>query len=112
MIETILLEFLKSRLGVPVYMEVPEKDLDVFVVLEKTGSSKVNHIPSATIAAQSYGKSLYEAAKLNEQVKDAIESAIELDEISAVRLNSDYNFTDTATKRYRYQALYVITYQV
>lgn len=112
MIETILLEFLKSRLGVPVYMEVPEKDLDTFVVLEKTGSSKVNHIPSATIAAQSYGKSLYEAAKLNEQVKDAIESAIELDEISAVRLNSDYNFTDTATKRYRYQALYVITYQV
>lgn len=112
MIEIILLEFLKSRLGVPVYMEVPEKDLESFVVLEKTGSSKVNHIPSATIAAQSYGKSLYEAAKLNEQAKNAIESAIELDEVSAVRLNSDYNFTDTATKRYRYQALYVITYQV
>lgn len=112
MIETILLDFLKNRLAVPVYMEVPEKDLESFVVLEKTGSSKVNHIPSATIAVQSYGKSLYEAAKLNEQVKDAIESAIELDEISAVRLNSDYNFTDTATKRYRYQALYVITYQV
>ena len=112
MIETIILKYLEEALDVPVYMEVPEYDIEAFVVLEKTGSSKTNHIPTATIALQSYGPSLYEAALLNEQVKDAIERMVELDEVSAVRLNSDYNFTDTRSKRYRYQCLYVITYGI
>ena len=30
--------------------------------------------------------------------------------ISRVQLNSDYNFTDTAQKRHRYQAVYDITF--
>ena len=34
--------------------------------------------------------------------------AIALRELSGVRLNTDYNFTDTATKQYRYQAVFVI----
>ena len=110
MIEKILLDYLGTKLTVPVLMEVPEDDVTSFVVLQKTGSAKTDHIPSATIAAQSYGSSKYEAAQLNETVKSAIEGAIELNEISKVELNSDYDFTDTATKRYRYQALYVITY--
>lgn len=112
MIEKILLDYLNDVLSVPVYTEVPEKDIRRFVVLEKTGSSKTNQIPTATMAAQSYGPTLYDAAELNEEVKAAIESAIVLPEISAVRLNSDYNFTNTQTKKYRYQALYVITYLV
>jgi len=112
MIEKIILDYLNEVLDVDVFMEVPEKDIESFVVLEKTGSSKTNHIPSATIAAQSYGPSMYDAALLNEQVKAAIENMVELDEISAVRLNSDYNFTDTRTKKYRYQCLYVVTYGI
>ena len=31
-------------------------------------------------------------------------------QISRVQLNSDYNFTDTAQKRYRYQAVYDLTF--
>lgn len=112
MIEKILLDYLNEKLGVPVLMEVPENNIKRFVVLEKVGSSQTNHIPTATMAAQSYGPTLYDAAKLNELVKVAIESSIELNEISSVRLNSDYNFTNTETKKYRYQALYVITYLV
>lgn len=112
MIELIILNYLNEALDVPVFMEVPEDDIEAFVILEKTGSSKTNHIPTATIALQSYGPSLYEAALLNEQVKDAVERMVELDEVSAVRLNSDYNFTDSRTKRYRYQCLYVITYGI
>ena len=110
MIEKLLLDYLSDILNVPVCMEAPEKNIRRFVVLEKTGSSKVNQIPTATIAAQSYGPTLYDAAQLNEEVKIAIESATVLPEISAVRLNSDYNFTNPTTKQYRYQALYVITY--
>ena len=47
---------------------------------------------------------------LNEAVKAAVEAAIELPEISSVQLNSDYNYTDTATKRYRYQAVFDFVY--
>lgn len=110
MIEATVLNYLKEALTVPVRMEVPENPPRRYVVLEKTGSSRMNRLNTATIAAQSYAESLVEAAKLNEEVKAAIDNMIELDAISACRLNSDYNFTDTQTKNYRYQCVYIITY--
>ncbi|KZK42749.1 Phage-associated protein [Lactococcus cremoris] len=53
---------------------------------------------------------MYEAAKLNEKLKEVVEQLIELNEISNVSLNSDYNFTDTETKEYRYQAVFDINH--
>lgn len=110
MIETTLLEYFSSKLDVDVYMEKPDVKPSSYVLLEKTGSTEVNHIPTATIAIQSYAPTMAEAAALNQLVKAAAKQSIELPEISAVRLNSDYNFTDTSTKEYRYQAVYVFTY--
>ena len=110
MIEKIVIDYLESALSVPVYAEVPEGGADSFVVVEKVGSSRANYLDSATIAVQSYGDSLVNAAELNQIVKGLMLDIISLDQVSAVRLNSDYNFTDTTTKRYRYQALFVITY--
>ena len=110
MIEIIILNHLKSKLPESVQLEKPSSQTGNYVVFEKTSSGKSNHLPSATFAFQSYGKSLYEAAELNERVKNAVESLIELDEIRGVTLNSDYNFTDTTTKEYRYQAVYDIRY--
>ena len=105
MIEKIIMDYLDKELDEPVSMEVPEKKR-CYVVVEKTGSSKRNKIFGATIAVQSIGKTLYEAAELNEKVKAAMEGIEILDEISSCRLNTDYNFTDTTTKRYRYQAVF------
>ncbi|MCB5934494.1 hypothetical protein LI012_06455 [Caldibacillus thermoamylovorans] len=110
MIEIIILNHLKSKLTEPVSLEKPSAQTGNYVVFEKTSSGKSNHLTSATIAFQSYGKTLYEAAELNERVKSAVESLIELDEIRGITLNSDYNFTDTTTKEYRYQAVYDIRY--
>jgi hypothetical protein len=110
MIEKIYLDYLTERLDVPVYMEEPTEDLTDYVLIEKVGSSESNHIPTATLVFQSYGASLYDAALRNLLVKTLVANSVELDEISAVRLNSDYNFTDTTTKKYRYQALFVVTY--
>lgn len=112
MIETIILNYLSSKLSVPVSMEVPlNPSTKRYVVLEKTGSTRENYcLNTATIAAQSYAESMAEAAKLNVLVKEAIDDMIELNSISACRLNSDYNFTDTSTKKYRYQCIYVISY--
>ena len=110
MIEKILRDYLRSKLSVPVEME-EEADLpEKYVLVEKTGSSMTNYIRHATIAIQSYAGSLYEAAELNEEVKAAMDEIIVLDEITRSELNSDYNYTDTATKRYRYQAVYDLTH--
>jgi hypothetical protein len=64
------------------------------------------------LTIQSNAPSLYKAAELNEQVKhwmmDGLEGAITLDTITDIALDGDYNFTDTPSKRYRYQAVFAI----
>lgn len=110
MIEEIIKDYLKTRLGVRVLLEYPDSNEERFVVIEKTGSSEVNGVKSATIAIKSVADSLYNAAVLNEQVKDAMREIIILDEISDVSVNSDYNYTDTQIKQYRYQAVFSVCY--
>lgn len=110
MIEETIREYLSGALDVPVWMEVPRQPPDRFVVAEKTGSSRENHINQAMIALQSYGETLHAAAVLNEQVKAAMDRAEMLESVCKVQLNGDYNFTDTSTGRYRYQAIYDIAH--
>lgn len=119
MIEKTVLDYLAGNLligttSVPVYMQEPVSrrpdNGDTFVVVEKTGSGKENHLCTATIAIQSYAPTLYEAACLNELVKEAMEDIIELDEISKSQLNGDYNFTKVSTKQPRYQAVFDLTH--
>lgn len=109
-IEEIILEHLNKNLCVPVFMEIPEKAHSEYAVIEKTGSGNENGIYCATVAVKSCAKSLYRAAVINECVKSVMADMIARDDISAVELNSDYNFTDTATKQYRYQAVFDIYY--
>ena len=109
MIELTVLNYLKSALAVPVYMEVPSNEQE-YVIIEKTGSSRENHINSATFAIQSISTSLYKAAELNEKVKAAMDDIIYEVDVSKAELNGDYNYTDTTTKAYRYQAVYDLVY--
>lgn len=107
MIEKTVLDYLSDKLQESCYMEVPDdSNENTFILVEKTGSSDEDGIWGATIAIQSYAPSLYEAAILNNKVKEAMLGITELDEISDCDLNSDYNFTDTSTKQYRYQAVF------
>lgn len=108
MIEIIIKQYLDSHLSVPSFLEYPETPPQKFVVFEKTSSDKNNHLPSSVFAFQSYAESMYESAVLNNEVKEVVESMIELDEMRSIKLNSDYNFTDTATKEYRYQVVFDI----
>ena len=111
MIEKIVLEFLNKRLETPVLMEQPVEKIQEYVLIEKTGSSESDCINNATIVVQSYGSTLYKAAALNEAVKAEMKQFITIRGISRAKLNTDYNFTDTTKKKYRYQAVYDITYQ-
>lgn len=110
MIEKTILDYLDEHLTVPVYMEEPINKPASYVLIERTGSSESDLIESTTLALQSYGASLYDAAVLNMAVKARIKQAVELPSVSAVYINSDYNFTDTETKRYRYQCVAVVTH--
>ena len=110
MIEKTILDYLGEHLSVPVYMEEPINKPASYVLIERTGSSESDLIETTTLALQSYGASLYDAAVLNMAVKARIKQAVELPTVSAVYINSDYNFTDTETKRYRYQCVAVVTH--
>ena len=110
MIEVITKNFLDDHLDVPSFFEHNSDAPERFVIIDRTGGNNQNSLKSAVIAFQSYAESLYEAADLNERVKEVVGNMIELDNISKVKLNSDYNFTDTQTKQYRYQAVFEIYY--
>lgn len=109
MIEDLLIEYLSNELNLPVCMEVPEKQKR-YVLIQRTGGSEPEHICTATVAIQSVAESLYEAARLNNRVKKAMRKLEQLPEVSSSELNSDYDFTDTKTKSYRYQAVYDLVY--
>ena len=53
MVEKIVKDYLQSSLGIPVRLE-EDKLTNEYVLIEKTGSSKKDHISTATIAIQSY----------------------------------------------------------
>lgn len=110
MIELILKQYLNSALDVPVLFEHKAGTDVPFVVIEKTGGSSDNHLQKATIAIQSYAASLYNAALLNNQVVQVMDKFDEIENITGAHLNSNYNYTDTETKNYRYQAVFDINY--
>ena len=109
-IEVFVCQYLNEKSGTPAFGEIPEQAPERFYVVDKLGSNRENLIDSATVAVQSYAPSKLEAAVLNEQVKELMLAMTDCKEISSCTLNSDYDHTDTDSKRYRYQAVFDITY--
>ena len=116
MIEVTVLDYLIEQniegIGDQVFLEVPQERPQKYILIEKTGSGRENRIDNASFAVQSIsGSSLLEAAEINEAVKEAMDSFAENSSaIYSCRLDTDYNFTNPATKEYRYQAVYNIYY--
>ncbi len=110
MIEKIIQDYLNSVLPVQAFMEEKPGMPKEYVLIEKTGGGEENHINDATLIIQSFSTHLYGAVALNEEVKKAMRKSVTLDDISRCSLNSDYNYTDTARKKYRYQAVFDIVH--
>ena len=110
MIELVIKNYLDGHLDVPSFFEHQNGLEGKYVLVEKISGGKKNMLNSSVFAFQSYADSLFESVQLNEQVKEVVEAMIELPEITGIQLNSDYNFTDTQTKKYRYQAVFDINY--
>lgn len=104
-----LVLFLNEKMSVGVYTEQPEQ-LTGYILLDQTGSSRKDFIVTTTIAIQSYGDSLYNAMLLNEALKEAMVDFQAEPNVTRVELQTDYNYTNTASKQYRWQAVYLITH--
>ena len=112
MVENLIIDYLNNHedIAFPARGDTPRGGDFCYYLVEKTGSTNRNHIHTAQIAIQSYGMSKTHASSMNENVIGVMLGITALPEISACKLNSDYDFTDTAKKRYRYQAVFDITY--
>lgn len=111
MIEVAVLNYMKEQFEkTPVVMEIQQGLGDEFILIEKTGSMREDRLQRATFAIQSWAGSMYRAMELNAQVIEAMLSITSIKEVSSVQLNSDYNYTDTSTKHYRYQAVFDIVH--
>lgn len=110
MIEVAVQHHLSQQLDIPAYMEFPEDPPDCFIVIRKINSERKNHIDTSMILVESYAKTLYETALLNERVKIAMDKLSELDAISCSERAGDYPNFDSTNKRYRYQAVQNITH--
>lgn len=108
MIEAILIEIL-GELDVPVFVMFPDTmPQGQFIVLDRIGMGKTNHITSYEMAIQSYGSTALDAATLNELVIETMENAISDDRFARIHLNNSQMQTDTTRKLNRYQTTFEI----
>lgn len=110
MIEKTIIDYLNAHLTVPAYAERLATPPAKYVLVERTGGGEENHVKYATVAIQTYAPSRYEAADLMQEVIDAMRDVLTLRNIGSAKLASFYNYTDTAEKQHRYQAVYDVVY--
>lgn len=109
-IEQYTIQYLAESLEIGVSGAVPDGMRGEFVTVEKTGSHVENHVRRATLAVQSWSDSLEGAMLLNSRVVATMKAMSERPEISRSALEADYNWTDTSTKKWRYQATFTVVY--
>lgn len=108
-IDEIVIEYLSKVLDEPVFKEKP-KNIKRYVLVQRSGRNEKDKLYNASFIFQSYAESLFEAASLNERVIKAMENMVTLSIVSASKHIDDYEYTNTQTKEYRYQAIFGVYY--
>jgi len=118
MIEETIFEYLNDNASVPWFSMRPPTTGDhenigsyKYGLFEKTNSTKANHVATSTFAFQSYAPTLLEAAQISAELRQLIEDLPNITtEVSKAQLQGEYNFTITATKQPRYQAVFSLVH--
>jgi predicted choloylglycine hydrolase len=118
MIEETIAAYLKDNASVPWFAMRPpayEDNANIgqrkYGLFEKTSSRKADHVVYSTIAFQSYAPTLLEAAQISAELRELMEQLPNTTaEVSKAQLNSEYNFTNTADKQPRYQAVFSLVH--
>ena len=103
MIEVTLKEYLDEKLIAPVYMEVPKSIPSEYVLLQLIDSGRIDHIDAATFSVTVRSNSLYSAALLRDEVKDALFESTSLNCISHVDQGGEMASVDKANNVYQYE---------
>lgn len=118
MIEETIYTYLKESASVPWYSMRPpttgdhmEMATEKYGLFEKTNSVKADHVVTSTFAFQSYAPTLLEAAQISAELRQLIEELPGITtEVSKAQLQGEYNFTNTADKQPRYQAVFSLVH--
>lgn len=112
LIEETVIRYLGEKLDTDhVYAERPADPPEEYYIVELTSSGERDHIQTAMIAVQSISSmSMLRAAQMNREAIRTLRDIPEETDISRCQLNSAYNYTDTETKQYRYQAVFDFVY--
>ena len=118
MIEETIYTYLADNASVPWFAMRPptgEDHIDIgtfkYGLFEKTASQKVDHVNFSTFAFQSYAPTLLEAAQVSAELRELIEDLPNItSEVSKAQLTGEYNFTNTADKQPRYQAVFSLVH--
>ena len=103
MIEKKVRKHLAKKIKVPVLFEFPKVPDDL---IEKVGGIVQNHLRRESLAFQSYGDKLGDVMELDESVQKGVFSLIEDNEVTSIKLASNYNHTDERRKKHRYQSVF------
>ena len=110
MIEKIIKDYLSDTLGAAVVLEKPSPPPERYYLIEKTGGGREDTLHHTMLNIESHAPTLYETAQMHEAAMAAMLRAPVLDAVSKVKLNTEYNNTDTATKAYQYEAVYEVAH--
>lgn len=118
MIEELIFSYLNNHASVPWFSMRPPSEGDhmetataKYGLFEKTNSTKTDHVATSTFAFQSYAPTLLEAAQISAELRELMEALPEVTtEVSKAQLTGEYNFTNTATKQPRYQAVFSLVH--
>lgn len=110
MIETHVLDYLKSALDVEVCTEVVKKPQE-YITIKKNGESGDRFTGRAMFLMKCHGKVKYRAAQICESLNEAMFRITEdVAHISAVELNTTGDSTDESIRDYCYQSIFEIVY--
>lgn len=110
LIEQTILEYLQEALDMSnIYLEIPREIPETFVVFRIIDRGFSNQINEVTVEFQSYAPSKYEAAVLDELVRNAMNNINNLPSVSG-RFGGGNDNPDTLLKIPRYRCYYNIFY--
>lgn len=107
MIEAEVKDFLNTYFAgnVSVCLEIPKNMPEKFIVFQRVDMGREDYIEAVTLEFCSYADSKYEAALLDESLRDAMDSMHSTTDISC-KISGGDDDMDTSLKKYRYRCYY------
>lgn len=110
MIETTVKNYLDSVLeGIPVYLEVPKPMPEKFIVFQMIDGGVDDLINEVTFEFRSFANTKYDAALVDEALRDAMGLMNEGTDITC-KIGGRNDDQDSVLKKYRYRCYYNLYY--